>query len=233
MRPSWRGRQSLSDIIQWDVATWKDGLLFWDRKVEDFDGRLGLELGSRDGGLSLFLALKGCRVICSDLNGPTPRAKELHCKYGVDDLVSYECIDARTIPFAIEHFDLVVLKSVLGALPNADDNLAAQREAVAEIHRVLKPGGRLLIAENMRGSAMHSMLRRRFTPWGDRWHYFTEAEIDDLLSDFTTVDLCFRGFAATLGRREWQRTLLHHLDRVMVPVLPTSLRYVVFGVAVK
>jgi SAM-dependent methyltransferase len=231
--PPRRGRAVVSAIIQWDVATWKYGLRFWEQRAGNLDGRLALEIGSHDGGLSLFLALKGCRVVCSDVQGPTVRAKELHRTYGVSSLVSYECIDVKIVPFPDEHFDVVILKSVLGALGTGEDALKAQRQAVSEIRRVLKTGGKFLFAENMRGSPMHVILRRCFIPWGRDWHYFTVAEISDLLSGFATMELSFRGFAATLGRREWQRSLLHNVDRVLVPLLPSALRYVVFGSVTK
>ena len=222
-----------ADIIQWDINTWKYGLTFWGQRIGNLDNKLGLEVGSRDGGLSLFLALKGCRVVCSDLRGPTARARELHRDYGVGDRVSYEGIDVKEIPFPDEHFDLVILKSTLGALGSGDGTLKAQRDAISEIHRVLKREGQFLFAENMRGSPMHVFLRRHFVPWGRNWHYFTGEQIGDLLSGFTTVDLSFRGFAAALGRREWQRGLLHGVDGVLLPLLPRAFRYVVFGCAVK
>jgi SAM-dependent methyltransferase len=226
-------RETLSDIIRWDVATWRYGLSFWEQRVGVFRDKLGLEIGGHDGGLSLFLALNGCRVVCSDVCGPTVLARQLHCKYGVSSLVSYERVDARQIPFPDEYFDLVVLKSVLGALGNGDDALANQRQAVSEVRRVLKTGGQFLFAENMRGSPLHVLLRHTLVPWGRGWHYFSKEQIAGLLSDFTQVDLAFRGFAATFGRREWQRSALHIVDRLLVPLLPSSVRYVVFGVGLK
>lgn len=231
--PSWRNRTICADIIQWDIATWKYGLGFWEQRMGNLRDKLGLEIGSRDGGLSLFLALNGCRVVCSDVHGPTIRARELHRKYGLSGLVSYECVNVKRIPYPDEYFDVVILKSVLGALGSFDSALKPQYEAVSEIHRVLKTGGQLLFAENMRGSPVHVLLRRSFVPWGHSWQYLTETQITRLLSGFESLDLSFRGFTAVLGRREWQRSLLHTLDRVLVPLLPRALRYVVFGYAVK
>jgi SAM-dependent methyltransferase len=226
-KPLWRSRPVARDIIQWDVGTWKHALHFWDQRVGILKGKLGLEIGSRD------LALQGCNVVCSDLNGPTARAKELHRRYGVSDLVSYERVDVTRIPYPDDHFDVVIFKSVLGALGRGDSALQAQREAVREIRRVLKAGARLLFAENVEASAVHRLLRRYLVPWGRDWHYLTQEELTDLLSEFADVDLSFRGFTAALGRREWQRSLLHVLDSVTLPLLPASWRYVAFGSAVK
>jgi SAM-dependent methyltransferase len=222
-----------ADAIQWDVATWKYALRFWTERLESVQGRLALEIGSRDGGLSLFLALRGCQVVCSDLDGPTPQAIELHRRYGVADRISYASVDACAVPFPDEHFDLVVFKSVLGALRDQNPPLGAQRTAVSEMHRVLKDGGRLLFAENLQASPLHTLLRERFVRWGRDWRYLSHVEISELLSGFTETDLSCRGFASAFGRREWQRSLLHGVDRLAVPLVPVSWRYVAFGVAVK
>ena len=226
-------RRVSADIIQWDIATWKPALDFWLGRTGRLDGSIALELGTRDGGLSLFLALVGCRVICTDVSGPTEDAKQLHFDYGVRDAISYECVDIRHIPYPNDCFDVVILKSTLGALGNAGTQLEPQSDAVAEVHRVLRPGGVFLFAENMAGSAAHALLRKHFVPWGREWLYFTDAQLRQLLSGFREVDLRFSGFASAFGRREWQRTLLHGLDRLLVPVLPESERYVVFGCARK
>ena len=109
----------------------------------------------------------------------------------------------------------MVVKSVLGALGNEDSTLQNQREAISEMRRVLKTGAPLLFAENMKASPMHSLLRHHLVPWGPRWQYFAQRQLTDLLSDFAAIDLCFRGFVATLGRSEWQRSLLHAFDSVI------------------
>jgi SAM-dependent methyltransferase len=226
-------RRVTADIIQWDIATWRPALDFWLERTGSLAGSLALELGARDGGLSLFLARAGCRVICSDVNGPTEQAKRLHSDYGVQDAISYEVVDMRRIPHLDDCFDVVILKSTLGALGNADARLGPQSDAVTEIHRVLRPGGVFLFAENMAGSTAHAWLRKHFVPWGREWLYFTDTQLGQLLSGFRKVDLRFCGFASAFGRREWQRTLLHGLDRLLVPLLPESARYVVFGCAQK
>jgi ubiquinone/menaquinone biosynthesis C-methylase UbiE len=48
--------------------------------------------------------------------------------------------DARSLPYADDTFDAVVVTTVLGEIPD-------QQAALAEIARVLKPGGRLVVGE--------------------------------------------------------------------------------------
>ena len=48
--------------------------------------------------------------------------------------------DARELPYPDDSFDAVVLTAVLGEIPD-------QGRAVAEVARVLRPGGRLIVGE--------------------------------------------------------------------------------------
>ena len=54
--------------------------------------------------------------------------------------------DAQALPFAGETFDTVVCTFSLCAIPD-------HRRALAEMHRVLRPGGLLLLADHVAGSA--------------------------------------------------------------------------------
>ena len=50
------------DIIEWDVVNWSKALTFWEKYSKPITGGSKvLEIGSRNGGLSLYAALKRCQ----------------------------------------------------------------------------------------------------------------------------------------------------------------------------
>ncbi|MAT99905.1 MAG: SAM-dependent methyltransferase [Anaerolineaceae bacterium] len=65
------------------------------------------------------------------------------------------CANAHHLPFASNQFDVVVGTLVFCSIPQPE-------LALAEIKRVLKPDGRLLLLEHTRG---HGPISRRFTDW--------------------------------------------------------------------
>lgn len=147
------GVEYLDLVVQWEVRSWSRALKIWRNYLKHLPpGRpKALALGERDGGLSLLLAQFGCDVVCSDLHGPTEQAVSLHSTLGWDWAMDYQSIDLTAIPHADASFDVVIFKSVIGALCNKEK----QRSAIQEMHRVLKPGGVLLFAEILRGTVLH------------------------------------------------------------------------------
>src|SRR5438552_18950158 len=80
----------LGDFIQWDVRNWSVALDCWRQYCsQDLSSCKALEIGSHTGGLSLWMALHGARVTCSDLAGPPESAIQKHREYGVSRLVTY------------------------------------------------------------------------------------------------------------------------------------------------
>lgn len=191
-----------------------------------------LEIGGREGGLSLWIALKGKKIICSDLHDVKLLAEKLHIKYNVSSFVSYQDIDATNIPYE-NQFDLIVFKSVLGSL-GANDNIEKQRKVFKEIYKALKPGGYLLFAENLKASGFHQFMRNRFTQWGNAWRYITVNELEEFLSDFSGVEIKTTGVLATFGRNEKQRNVLSAIDNILLNTIsPKKWHYVAYGIARK
>jgi SAM-dependent methyltransferase len=217
-----------SEILEWDVRNWMQALNYWEREVTDsLDGRRALEVGARSGGLSLYLALKGCEVVCSDCQEPTDEARRKMARHGVADRVTFRTIDVHAIPYGDETFDLVAFRSLLG-------HVSVHREsAVDEMYRVLKPGGLLLFAENLAGSRLHRLFRRHGVAWGVTWRYLRLEQVRELMSPFRAIGYATYGLVGCFGRTERQRRWLGHVDRLLDPILRERAKYIVFGYARK
>ncbi|MBK9636839.1 MAG: methyltransferase domain-containing protein [Bacteroidetes bacterium] len=220
------------DIIQWDIKSWSKALDYWEKNIEWNKVENGLELGGRQGGLSLWLALKGKQIICSDLKDVKNTAEKLHLKYNVASFVQYQDIDATNIPYE-NHFDIIVFKSIIGGI-GSNDNYEIQQKVFKEIYKALKPGGKLLFAENLIASPLHQNLRKKFVNWGSTWRYVSIKEIKECLKDFSAYDIKTTGLLGTLGRNESQRNFLSSIDGLLLnKICPANWKYIAYGIATK
>ncbi|MFN9496606.1 MAG: SAM-dependent methyltransferase [Bacteroidota bacterium] len=225
-------KELTKDIIQWDVQSWSKALSYWDSKVEWNKIQHSLELGGREGGLSLWLALKGKSVVCSDLKDVQKTAEQLHKRHHVSTWITYQDIDATNIPYE-EYFDLIVFKSIIGGI-GRNDNYKNQHKVFKEIYKALKPGGKLLFAENLAASAVHRRLRKRFVQWGSSWRYVSLDEMKEFLSDFSYHDIKTTGLLGTFGRTERQRNVLSAVDDLVLnKICPDRWKYICYGIAEK
>jgi SAM-dependent methyltransferase len=223
---------NLSDFVEWDVRNWSAALDFWTaNSTQNLANCSALEIGTNYGGLSLWLAKQGARVVCSDVGGVRKEAVERHQKSGVSHLIEYREIDAKNIPYT-EQFDVIVFKSVLGA-PEIGDK-ARQAKALKEVHKALKKGGELFFAENLIASPAHMFFRRKMIKWGAAWRYVTIEEMREFLSPFSEIKFQTNGFAGAFGRNEKQRNLLGRFDQILFDrLMPDSWKYIIAGVARK
>lgn len=212
----------LEDILQWDIHTWKVALALWEQYVPgQLKEKTALELGAANGGPSLWLALKGAKVICSDIYSPETKASTLHHKYAVNTRISYTAIDAQHLPFEDQSLDIICCKSVLGGISKHVKG-DPKPQVMAEIYRVLKPGGWLLSADNLYASVLHAHMRNAFVSWSKGWEYFDPEELLTLLKAFDTVNYTTAGITALLGRSPQQRQWLSGLDQQIQRLLPPS-----------
>ncbi|HEY8367241.1 MAG TPA: class I SAM-dependent methyltransferase [Bacteroidia bacterium] len=220
------------DYIQWDVESWSNLLPYWEHCVDWTKVQTALELGGRQGGLSLWLAKHGLDVVCSDLNDVEQSASPLHSKHTFNGTIRYQDIDATNIPYE-NHFDIIIFKSILGGVGN-NDQYELQKKAFAEIHKALKPGGILLFAENLYASPLHNFMRKKFVKWGAYWRYITNSELKECLTPFSSYEIKTTGFLATFGRSEKQRYFLARADKLLFnSISPNSWKYIGYGYARK
>jgi len=215
----------VKDIIQWDVSNWSRLLTLWQPIIESNTHKKALAIGEREGGLSLWLALNNKTVICSDykLSQKTPLA--LHKKYNIEKNISYAEEDATALSFEENSFDIVIFKSIVGDLKSKSN----QEKALKEAYRVLKPGGYFLFAENLKATKVHQFARKKFTNWGKYWIYPTLKEFEQNCTQFNSFEYQTRGFLATFGRSEKQRSFLAKIDKLLKPIIPKSWQYILLG----
>lgn len=218
------------DVIGWDTENWVRAIPFWENfgQPNQTDNKC-LELGAHGGGLSLWLALNKNKVVCSNLFQPGENIRQIHRKYNCQSNITYEAIDATYIPYS-NHFDFIVFKSILGGI-KGEGNEETKIKVLNEIHKSLKPGGKLLFAENLDASIFHKILRYWFGT--KSWSYLRLKDVGKVFSSFDKVTYTTVGFFGCMGVNERQRILLGKLDRLIDKIIPRASRYIIIGVATK
>ncbi len=125
-----------------------------------------LDVGSGQGVMASELARRGVGVVTIDVNAEEQRLGAVNAEYeGVADRIVFLPVDARTLPFPDGTFRTV---DTLDAIHHLTDGPAV----FSEMRRVLRPGGRVLLAElTAEGLAlvgrMHEAEGRGVHPVGD------------------------------------------------------------------
>jgi 2-polyprenyl-3-methyl-5-hydroxy-6-metoxy-1,4-benzoquinol methylase len=226
-----------ADILMWDVVNWSNALRYWTcTSAIPIANACALEIGASDnGGLSLWLAEQGARIVCSDrYHYWIVQSRMRHASFPIASSIQYQVVDVTALPYR-DVFDVVVLRSVLGGIGGPDD-LTQQAQALREIHAALKPGGEFWFAENLSGSALHRVCRWLFQPSRHHWRYFTLSELPVLLHSFASYQYELVGWLGAFGRTERQRRVLGYLDEFLcqrLHLIPAAWHYIVVGIARK
>ncbi|UFX43057.1 class I SAM-dependent methyltransferase [Bradyrhizobium sp. 41S5] len=110
----------------------------------DLNGQRWLDAGCGTGTLSRLLAARGCDVTGVDASSEMIAAAR---ERPADRLTFRQIPTIANLPFADRSFDGVLCASVLEYVPDV-------AQCLAQIHRVLRPGGLLLVSIPNRGSLL-------------------------------------------------------------------------------
>ena len=234
-------RELLADILEWDIYNWGRAIEFWDEKARaiarEKPGFSVLEIGAAGGGISLYWALLGADVLCSEIDGQFDRARALHAKHGVSDRVRYEALDAANVidkPFPYRNdFDVVTFKSVIGGVGVGEDTLYNQVALFENIYAALKPGGYLFFCENLVGSKMHMKARELFTDHVGSWRYVTVDKVLALADRFDPIEYETFGVVGIFGRTDPLAAALGAVDRQFDRCVKPEDRYIISAICRK
>lgn len=224
---------TVKDIYEWDFITWGRSINLFRNELEKYiqenPDTIALEIGSRNGGISLWLASNyNIKVLCTDLINPKENC--ISCRdNNIFDNVTFESLDILNIQYADESIDVIIFKSVIGALGSRIN----QERAINEIYRVLKPGGILLFAENGKASQFHMLFRRIFNNWSKYWYYPNIDEMKFLLREYNDSRIETTGILATFFRNIWLNQFFAKLDVILMKFIPAKFHYVLYGYAKK
>lgn len=125
------------------------------QQMGDLQGKYLLDLGCGAGENSVYFAKRGAVCVASDYSpGMVQVTLQLAERHGVG--IEGCVADAMTLHFPDNSFDYVYASNLLHHLPNPEG-------AIAEMHRVLKPGGKACFWDPLRHNPVINIYRRMAT----------------------------------------------------------------------
>ncbi len=218
-------------FLNWNVKPFSIVIDYWDSILVDNypNDCIGLEIGAREGGLSLYLAERlGIKVICSDLKNPKKSAFPIHKKFTTKKLICYDSQNCLNLSYEENKFDFIIFKSCIGALGSK----RKQNIAISEMYRCLKKDGILLFAENGKSSILHRIFRK-INKYSDYWYYPSYYEFKSYLNCFSEYKLKSTGFFTVYHRNKFYLNIALFLDKIFSQFIPTKYKYIIYGYAKK
>ena len=160
----------------------------------DIRGKTGLDLGCGIGGYdTLLVSDHGARrMVGVDINAAAVQlAARRATDMGLSDRVRFEAVDPGPLPFEDDSFDFAFSKDSIVDIPD-------KTPVLAELHRVIRPGGHLLVSDWFRADAPYTPEMREWATTGEETY-----EMASLLS--TAGELAAAGFTEinTEDRGDW------------------------------
>ena len=158
-------------------------------------GDKALDIATGTGSIAISLANHAdnkCQIIGIDITETMlAKARENIKKFGLEEVIDFMRVSAEELPFNDSGFDAVTSSLAIHHM-----NV---KKVLAEIVRVLKPGGRLAIADVSANS-------RWRTPIGKIYRYLDHLEMSRMMSENISEDLS----AEFYTEEEWIRFLQKH-----------------------
>jgi SAM-dependent methyltransferase len=129
-----------------------------------------LDVGAQIGALALFAASFGCRASAVDYRAFANKYGEIAADRGVD---YRECdVGTQPLPFAENSFEFATYTDVI------EHHSFSPKRVLREIHRVLAPGGRLIITTPNHASIYNRVLLLLGNTVNDNFEQYFEASAD-------------------------------------------------------
>ena len=158
----------------------------------DTTGKTGLDFGCGVGGYDVVLVRDHgvSKIVGIDLGQAVVQEAEARAeREGLADRLEFLVVDTGPLPFADGMFDFVFTKDSIADVPLAD-----KPAVFAELYRVCKPGGRLVVSDWFRSEEPYTEEMRKWAGEGDETYEmqtlsgtaqyaadagFTDIELDD------------------------------------------------------
>ena len=191
-------------------------------------GKAVLDYACGDGYFSVFLALLGAQVFGFDLSPRAIEVANLKAKSNcVNDRAHFAVLDASALALPSNWFDLALGVEAL-------HHVVFYSNVSSELYRVMKPGGRVVFAENLGHNPLLELLRRRFSlkavettlkypdveSFGKPFHQLAFHE----LSLFFMVKRLFRRKLELSHVRTFLKGLWH-VDQCLLRLIPKARRF--------